>query len=93
VPSPPGDPVVSYEVVVRPAPGYEVEDSARKVQVFRRAKEELDAEAVNGSGVFLWSVRAVTASGKRSPSSRPRWLEVKMPKLLKAPEVIQPQVK
>jgi len=92
VASPPEDPVVSYEVVVRPAPGYEVEDSARKFQVFRRVKEELDAETVNGSGVFLWSVRAVTASGKRSPSSRPRWIELKMPKLLRPPEVIQPKV-
>jgi hypothetical protein len=91
----PADPIIGYEIIVRPAFNYEVEDRARIVQVFkaRSTESELPIEKVNGSGVFLWSVRAVTASGARGPASSSRWLEIKFPKLLRAPELMKPNVK
>lgn len=87
-----GDPVIGYEVIVRPAPGYEVEDTARKVQVFKNRRNEFPIERVNGGGVFLWSVRAVTAKGQRGPASAPRWLEIKFPKRLRPPKIMKPKV-
>jgi hypothetical protein len=88
----PGDPIVGYEVIVRPAFGYEVEDSARKVQVLRRKTADIPVEKIGGSGTFLWSVRAVTQSGKRSPASARRWIEVKLPKRILAPRILKPKV-
>jgi hypothetical protein len=91
----PKDPVVSYEIIVRPAPGYEVEDTARKVRVLHSSYSkdgEIPIEKVDGGGVFLWSVRAVTASGERGPASTPRWLEIRFPKRLRAPEVLKPKI-
>ena len=35
---------------------------------------EKEIEKIGGGGVFLWSVRAVTSSGKREPASQYRWL-------------------
>ena len=43
-----------------------VEDTARKTQVFKMKKLEVPIDRINGSGVFLWSVRAVTANGDRT---------------------------
>lgn len=84
--------ITAYEVVVRPAPGYLVEDTARKVQYFRTRTSHIPLDKINGSGVFLWSVRAVLANGERGAGSAPRWLEVKFPALLSAPKVIKPKI-
>lgn len=101
------NPVVGYEVVVRPAFNYEVEDTARKNQIFRTkglpefGSEEdpenpqtasLPLDRIGGTGVFLWSVRAVTANGTRGPASASRWLEIKFPEMLRAPEILTPRV-
>lgn len=86
------DPVVRYEVSVRPAFGYEVEDTARKNQTFAVSQPEFPMGKINGGGVFLWSVRSVTASGRRSPASDSRWLELKFPKILFAPDIMKPKV-
>lgn len=89
----PNDPIVAYEIVVRPAFNYEVDDTARKYQVFRtKNPDELPLARIGGSGVFLWSVRAVTAGGERSPSSSARWLEIKFPDMLRAPDLLTPKV-
>lgn len=91
---PPGaDPIVAYEIVVRPAFGYPVEESANKVQIFQRKKKaDLPIEKINGGGVFLWTIHAVTASGRIGPDTKARWLEIKFPKLLVAPQLIKPIV-
>ncbi len=81
------DPVVAYEVVVRPAFGYDVEDEARRRQIFRRKNSHMSMDKVGGGGVFLWSVRAVTKKGERGPASAPRWLEIRFPKTLPPPEI------
>lgn len=107
VSGPAQNPVVGYEVVVRPAFNYEVEDTARKHQVFRTkglpefGSEEnpenphtasLPLDRIGGTGVFLWSVRAVTADGTRGPASASRWLEIKFPEMLSAPQILTPRV-
>jgi hypothetical protein len=85
--------VVAYEVVVKPAFNYEVQDTARRYQVFKAKRgEQFPIEKIGGGGVFLWSVRAVLASGKRSPSSNKRWLEIKFPKQLMAPQLLKPKI-
>ena len=90
------DPVVSYELNVRPAFGYEVEDVARKYQTLPVTEQlgspGLPLARVNGSGVFLWSVRAVTASGQRGPASSTQWLELRFPKILLAPQLMKPRL-
>jgi hypothetical protein len=89
------DPVVGYEVEVRPAFGYEVEDRARTKRVIpigEKGVNQLAVDNVGGGGVFLWSVRAITANGNRGPASTPRWLEIKFPKQLAAPELLKPKV-
>jgi|GEM_PF-6139235 len=88
------DPVVAYEIIVRPAPGgYEIDDTARKTRIFSEKLAKFPIEKVDGGGTFLWSVRAVTASGDRGPASAPRWLEIKFPLRLRAPNVLEPTVK
>lgn len=89
------DPVVGYEISVRPAFGYEIGDGARKTQVFQSRpaeQHELALARVGGTGTFLWSVRAVTASGRRSPAGAPRWLEMRFPKILAAPQLKKPKI-
>lgn len=86
------DPVIGYEIVIRPAFNYSVEDRARQERVFKSKDPELSLEKVGGEGTFLWSVRAVTASGKRGPAWAAHWLEVKFPKQLLAPELMKPKV-
>jgi hypothetical protein len=93
VPVPEMETVVYYEVIVKPAFNYAVQDTARRFQVFKAKKgETLPIDKVGGGGVFLWSVRAVLASGKRGPSSTKRWLEIKFPKQLMAPTLLKPKV-
>lgn len=86
------DPVTGYEFRIRPAFGYQVEDGARKDQVFLTKEPRLPMAKVGGAGVFLWSVRAITAGGKKGNPSAARWLELSFPRLLFAPEIKKPRV-
>ena len=76
---------MSYEVVLRPADG----KGPEKV-----LKSDQSAIALNllGRGKYLWSVRAVNASGKRGPASVSRWLEVKVPAQISRPVVLPVEV-
>lgn len=89
----PQDPVVGYQVVVRPAFSYPAEDRARKNRTFTSAEPQLGMDNVGGGGVFLWSVRAVTASGAVGEGSTPRWIELKFPKELLSPKVLKPIIR
>ncbi len=82
-----------YEVVVRPAFKYETQDTARARQTLPTRGSSVLMEKVGGGGVFLWSVRAVQPDGQRGPASAPRWVEIKFPKQLMAPNLIKPKVK
>ena len=52
----PQDPIVAYEIMVKPAFGYETEDRARKIQQFRTKHEEYPIEKIGGGGIFLYCV-------------------------------------
>ena len=87
------DPVVGYEVTVRPAFGYEVEEYANRHHVLKTATLEAPMAPIHGTGTFLWQVRPVTAKGWRGPASEPRWVELKFPRILFAPVLKKPKIK
>jgi hypothetical protein len=75
----------SYEIVLRPAEG----DGPEKVLKSRVPALPLNQVA---AGKFLWSVRAVTASGQRGPASESRWIEVKVPAQIPKPVLMPVEV-
>jgi hypothetical protein len=82
---PHGAEIASYEVVLRPATG------DGPAQVLKTDRKELALTQIKG-GKWLWSVRAVSPKGARSPASTSRWLEVRVPAQISKPRILPVRV-
>ncbi|MCM2278167.1 MAG: hypothetical protein NDJ89_08835 [Oligoflexia bacterium] len=82
------DPVTEYEITLRREGR---SPSEAPSLTLRTAETTLPLKGV-APGKYLWSVRSVSRSGKLSPASSSRWLEVLSPKLLPKPKTVSVQV-
>jgi hypothetical protein len=73
--------VEGYEVLLRPASGKGEE------KLLKTDEESLSLTRV-AKGKYLWSVRAITADGRRGPASKPRWIEVRVPAQISRPTIL-----
>ncbi|MCC7442607.1 MAG: hypothetical protein IT285_13305 [Bdellovibrionales bacterium] len=80
-----------FEVVLRPAAAAGEEDPDAEERVIRSKIPSLPLSRVQ-HGKYLWSVRAVTADGSRSPASASRFMEVIVPAKIAPPKVLPVRV-
>jgi hypothetical protein len=77
--------IFTYEIVLRPLQSSGVE------KILRSEKSSLAIDEL-AKGKYLWSVRAVSADGRRGPASEIRGIEIKIPEHISKPVILPVRV-